>query len=728
MWTDPKILHNEAVSQYVLSGSGDPRKLLAVLEKLKQRADDAQSDAGEGSVADVADVDPSLTAYNTAVLLYQLKQYSRCRAILEEMFSNIEPVDEFLVFRVCFLLLDVYLLQKQAEKATEVRPSRPLRAPWQPRPRLPRLLPLAYCHARVQARPSPPAAPTAQQGPRLSPARAPPSSPRSSHRPRQVLAYLERSFLALTKVEGSKENGDIVAAADGLQGAAAGTASSDWPNKKSARRPPTDITPEEVRGALNLYKAKLALMARMSKSSKREIKTTLNACAQNTTGLFLKSNLEYLRQNYRKAIKLLNNSCQRSDRDPNVSALYFNNMGCIHHLMRRHTAACFYFTRALQENDALYSGADKSPAAGHKIALPAFACDRRCEIHYNKGLQLLLSARPEQAFASFQEALHLFHRQPRAWLRVGEACAAAHIQQMQAAQAARQESDVSPLVSSSVGRGSSRRLMAPVEEPTGATEGAEPPPEGEVAAEGTHATASAPAPPAPTLAYGVKCFRNALLLCEASGQLGDYAALALSSAQGTLTAAGEISLGLHAVQRLALLQLSWCALTQGDHEQALSWSTALLALDDVPSNLKFYACMYAANALCYLSRSAEALPHLTEALQLGEAAPPESPPSAAEGEVASVRNPYSAVPQTAHAAGQAVARSMLHTNLATVHILSGDLKQASQCAQKALELQPSSRNALICLVYLEIRGGNLEAARQIMTKQVVPEPPAAPSS
>lgn len=251
---------------------------------------------------------------------------------------------------------------------------------------------------------------------------------------------------------------------------------------------------------------------------------------------------------------------------------------------------------------------------------------------------------------------------------------------------------------------------------------------GEVAAEGTHATASAPAPPAPTLAYGVKCFRNALLLCEASGQLGDYAALALSSAQGTLTAAEEISLGLHAVQRLSLLQLSWCALTQGDHEQALSWSSALLALDDVPANLKFFACMYAANALCYLSRGAEALPHLTEALQLGEVAPPESPPSPAEGEVVCVRNPYSAIPQTAHAAGQAVARSMLHTNLATVHIMSGDLKQASQCAQKALELQPNSRTALMCRVYLEIRGGNLEAAREIMTKQVVPEPPAAPSS
>ena len=162
--------------------------------------------------------------------------------------------------------------------------------------------------------------------------------------------------------------------------------------------------------------------------------------------------------------------------------------------------------------------------------------------------------------------------------------------------------------------------------------------------------------------------------------------------------------------------------------QALSWSSALLALDDVPSNLKFFARLYACNALCYLSRSAEALPHLTDAMQLGEAPPPESPPSHVEGEVACVRNPYSTIPQTAHAAGQAVARSVLHTNLATVHIMSGDLKQASQCAQKALELQPNSRNALLCLVYLEIRGGNLEAAREIMTKQVVPEPPAALSS
>ena len=70
----------------------------------------------------------------------------------------------------------------------------------------------------------------------------------------------------------------------------------------------------------------------------------------------------------------------------------------------------------------------------------------------------------------------------------------------------------------------------------------------------------------------------------------------------------------------------------------------------------------------------------------------------------------------------------MHTNMATVYILQGDLKQASHCALKALELQPDSRNALLCLVYLEIRAGNLDAAREIMTKQVAPEAPTAPSS
>ena len=228
---DPKVLHNAAVAEYVEGGCKEPRKLLGILESLKQKLEDARAEAEFGEGDALGDADPSLMAYNMAVLHYQLKQYARSRALLEDMFSNIEPIDEFLAFKLCFLLLDVYLLQRQAERAAE------------------------------------------------------------------VLAYLEKSFAALSKPEGAKENG---AAADGEAAATTAEALSEWPSKKSSRRPPTNISPEAVRSALSTYRAKLALIGKGSKASKREIKTTLNACTQNTTGLFLKSNLEYLRQNYRK--------------------------------------------------------------------------------------------------------------------------------------------------------------------------------------------------------------------------------------------------------------------------------------------------------------------------------------------------------------------------------------------------------------------------------------------
>merc|ERR1712070_564472 len=83
----------------------------------------------------------------------------------------------------------------------------------------------------------------------------------------------------------------------------------------------------------------------------------------------------------------------------------------------------------------------------------------------------------------------------------------------------------------------------------------------------TSGTVGSPAAPAPTMAYGAKCFRNALFLCEAaraaSGH-GDYASLTAANAQGSLTPSEEQALQLYTVERLALLQLSWGALIAED--------------------------------------------------------------------------------------------------------------------------------------------------------------------
>ena len=526
------MLHNTAIAEYVAGGCREPRKLLSTLEALKQRLEDARAEEfGEGDNLG-GDTDPSLTVYNMAVLLFQLKQFARCRTLLEDMFSNIEPIDEFLAFKLCFLLLDVYLLQRQAERAAE------------------------------------------------------------------VLAYLEKSFAVLTKGEGGKENGvpaDGAVAAEPEGGAAGGEAkraspAGDWPNKRSARRPPTDITPDEVRAALSVYKAKLALTSRASKSSKREIKTTLNACAPNTTGLFLKCNLEWQRQNYRKAIKLLNNSCQTTENDVNVPALYFNNLGCIHHCMRRHAAAAFYFARALQENDGLYKPADDKAGVGEAVSLRTFSCDRRCEISYNRGLQQLLSGKPEAAFASFMVAVDLMHAQPRVWLRIGEACVATLVQRQTEAERAAGTPSVSPLVAAlahgsrqigaAAGGSSSRYLVLPTDGPVAAgRDGMGPPAEDVDTPSG--ALVGSPSSPAPTLSFGIKALRNAVLQCGV--QLGaaqlsamsssDYANLLASAANGTLSSTDEQAMQLHAVQRLALLLLSWSALTMEDYVPALSWAS-----------------------------------------------------------------------------------------------------------------------------------------------------------
>ncbi len=549
--------------------------------------------------------------------------------------------------QVCFLLLDVYLLQQLADKAAE------------------------------------------------------------------VLAFLERMFATLTKsVDKPGENG--TAAADGEGSPAKG----EWPNKRSARRPPTEISPDEVRGALNLYKAKLSLAGDASKSSKREIKTALAACKPDTTGLFLKCQLEYLRQNYRKAIKLLNNSCQpKGEKDLAVAALYFNNMGCIHHLMRRHRAASFYLSRALHEN-ALLASTHSTEDGGPK--LPVFSCDRACEIEFNRGLQMLFNGRAERAFTCFLAAMPLLHRQPRLWLRLGESCVAVHLQAEQATHG----------VVSAVGRGSTRWLMES-RRPEEAS--------GEARYEAEEAAGGGEQPggptkgekdgPAPTLAFGAQALRNALLLSssalsESAGATADFPSLVRLSVQGVLSSSEEHALQMHAVERLALIKLAWIALVERDQQQALGYANQLLATADAPNNMKVFGHLYACDALCQMSRSADALKQLSSALQLGEAlaevlAYQGGDANGSEGDVESVSNLYGA-PDSLHAAGSPGARAVLFTNLATVHILQGQYETAEECTQRALTMRPDSRPAQLCRAYLELAKGNTATALTILTRLRLP--------
>ena len=265
-----------------------------------------------GSLVGIVNVggefDSSLVAYNQAIVNVQLRQYATALAILETLFQNIEPIEEYLAIKICFLLIDIYLIFKQKDR-----------------------IPL-------------------------------------------IIFYLEKTFpqLAGNENESKKEN---IKNDEREKDESSTSVSSQHPR----------ISPVEFQCNLHLSKAKLYLLTKTVKSSKKEVKLAMalgtivpssassNQLVWSRSQLlmfsFLKANLEYLRQNYSKSLKLLNasnikpvtsnssGSAFSDDKDKDFwlshyySSLYFNNVACIHFRMKKYHAASFYFAKALKQND-----------------------------------------------------------------------------------------------------------------------------------------------------------------------------------------------------------------------------------------------------------------------------------------------------------------------------------------------------------------------------------------
>lgn len=64
------------------------------------------------------------------------------------------------------------------------------------------------------------------------------------------------------------------------------------------------------------------------------------------------------------------------------------------------------------------------PLSGRPLSVLGVNC--RHVLLYNLGLQQLYSNQPAAAFDSLLEVLQVYHANPRLWLRLAEACIAAH--------------------------------------------------------------------------------------------------------------------------------------------------------------------------------------------------------------------------------------------------------------------------------------------------------------
>ncbi|KAG7463340.1 CCR4-NOT transcription complex subunit 10 isoform X2 [Solea senegalensis] len=647
---DYKIALNKAVVDFYKSGQSTTGTLKQTLIIMKNQVHTSAEE-----VDGLDDVENSLLYYNQAIIHYHMRQYSEAISIGEKLYQFLEPFEKF-AQAVCFLLVDLYLLTFQPEKALH------------------------------------------------------------------LLAVLDK-----LSVQGSNKNGK---------------GDNNSSNKEGAsQKAEFTAMNEAAKSKMHQYKVRAYIQMKSSKACKREIKSVMNTAGNSAPSLFLKSNFEYLRGNYRKAVKLLNSSNIAEHPGPIktgecVRCMFWNNLGCIHFAMGKHNLGIFYFKKALQENDntcaQLGDGGNGQTKKFTGIPMCALLANKRYELLYNCGIQLLHIGRPLAAFECLMEAVQVYHSNPRLWLRLAECCIAAN------KGGSEQESKGLPckkgIVQSIVGQGYHRKIVL-------ASQSAQ----NTIYSEGQSA-----AIPVASMEFAAICLRNALLLLPEHQQVDTKTDVSKSFSQSGSTESGsensdacsgkgqEADKFLSAAPssplrkqeienlRCSILACSaYVALALGDNLMALNHAEKLLHQTKVSGSLKFLGHLYAAEALISMDRISDAIAHLN----------PENVSDVSVGVLSSEQDQgsdkgdepvESSGKQTplCYPSSVTSARAMMLFNLGSAYCLRSEYDKARKCLRQAASMVNSKEippEAILLGVYLELQNGNTELALQIIKRnQLLP--------
>uniref|UniRef100_A0AAX7T4U3 CCR4-NOT transcription complex subunit 10 n=1 Tax=Astatotilapia calliptera TaxID=8154 RepID=A0AAX7T4U3_ASTCA len=627
---DYKIAMNKAVVEFYKSGQTTTGLLKQTLMSMKNQVHTSAED-----VDGLDDVENSFLYYNQAIIHYYMRQFSDAICIGEKLYQFLEPFEEKFAQSVCFLLVDLYLLTFQPEKALH------------------------------------------------------------------LLTVLDK-----LSVQGSNKNGK----------GEVDTNTKDGGNQKAELA----AMIEAAKSKIHQYKVRAYIQMKSSKACKREIKSVMNTAGNvslmpySAPSLFLKSNFEYLRGNYRKAVKLLNSSNIAEHAGPIktgecVRCMFWNNLGCIHFAMGKHNLGIFYFKKALQENDhtcaQLGDGSNAKKFTG--IPMCALLANKRYELLYNCGIQLLHIGRPLAAFECLMEAVQVYHFNPRLWLRLAECCISAN------KGGSEQESKGLPckkgIVQSVVGQGYHRKIILASQSMQNTT----------------YSEGQSAAIPVASMEFAAICLRNALLLLPEHQQqeLKTENSSKNSSQSGSTESGSENS---DACSRCSILACSsYVALALGDNLIALNHAEKLLHQTKLSGSLKFLGHLYAAEALISLDRISDAIAHL-------------NPENVSDVSVGMLMNEQdqgsdkgdepveSSGKQTplCYPSSVTSARAMMLFNLGSAYCLRSEYDKARKCLTQAASMMNSKEippEAILLGVYLELQNGNTQLALQIIKRnQLLP--------
>ncbi|ETO78822.1 hypothetical protein, variant 1 [Phytophthora nicotianae P1976] len=661
---DFKVRHNVALARFA-AGLDTPDKLQQALRqnlrtqlqehdknsKPASSAADGESEETEDSGSFSIERETAYLRYNYAASLFLTKQYAQASSVLEAVMRNVDPIDENVAMHASFLYLDVILHSSRGCVSTE--------------------------RERVA----------------------------TIKKAQSILAFLEKSHRFNTVQE----------VADHLvQRDANGNVVETEAQKKNR----WDVT--EFRFRLHLYRAKFMLLQSNLKTAKKEVKSALeifqkeiktydrgeaatsssllamesektssaigHPClvVQNSTALFLKANLEYLKKNYKKCIKLLASCTQEAVSE----SVLLNNMGCIHYQMGQRKAAQSYFARALQ-----------ATTKATKMDAVVITSSSHHEIMYNNGLHLLLQGEYALAFRCFHESSRLFFNRPKLWLRLGECCTAAFAKEQKLAVVAGNKSG---LIQGIVGSGSHRRVLLPTSVPSAASQDIKLP-EKNASGNGARSASTdandADGSPTMSLPFGAKCFKNVVLLCNQLLESGHVNGNTDSTAAGEAGDSEALDAeALDMLRQKALVNLSYVYLSMYEPHLAITSAKELLALPTCSKANSFLARSYTAEALCMLSRAPEA----TETLQ-------------------SERNLIAMAEEYAQEASIQLsrARAGVHVNNATSLLLQGRNSEAEESVTRAVRENPNCRESLELLVYVLLKKGDTKKALRVLKEAQV---------
>uniref|UniRef100_A0A8C2CIG9 CCR4-NOT transcription complex subunit 10 n=1 Tax=Cyprinus carpio TaxID=7962 RepID=A0A8C2CIG9_CYPCA len=659
---DYKITMNKAITEFYKSGQTTTSTLKQTLMTLKNQMHTAVDD-----IDGLDDVENSILYYNQAVIHYHMRQYSEAISIVEKLYQFLEPfgiikcfnwsgaivwhglmgfsvLEEKFAQAVCFLLVDLYLLTFQPEKALH------------------------------------------------------------------LLAVLEK----LAVKDGNSKNGK-----------------GESTNKEStAMKAEFTAMIEAAKSKMHQYKVRAYIQMKSLKACKREIKSVMNTSGNSAPSLFLKSNFEYLRGNYRKAVKLLNSSNIAEHPGPLktgecVRCMFWNNLGCIHFAMGKHNLGLFYFKKALQENDHICAQLGDGTKKFTGIPMCALLANKRYELLYNCGIQLLHIGRPLAAFECLMEAVQVYHSNPRLWLRLAECCITAN------KGSSEQETKGLPskkgIVQAVVGQGYHRRVIQ------------------------SNSEGQSAAIPVASMEFAAICLRNALLLlpehqqhdsksdngsksCSLSGstetsETSDACSGKAQEGDKFIPAAPSSPLRKQEVENLrcSILACSaYVALALGDNLMALNHAEKLLHQTKLSGSLKFLGHLYAAEALISLDRISDAIAHLNPEnvtdVSLGVSSS-EQEQASDKGDLEPVESSGKQTP-LCYPSSVSSARATMLFNLGSAYCLRSEYEKARKCLHQAASMVNTKEippEAILLGVYLELQNGNTQLALQIIKRnQLLP--------